>query len=85
MRTFLNKMHSMDATQAKPTTTPPVNTAIARVTLSRAELLGRDKAIVIEHRGERFEPRFTRNGKLILAQSAGTKKQSASQRGFPPR
>jgi hemin uptake protein HemP len=29
-------------------------------------LLGAARAVVIEHRGERYELRLTRNGKLIL-------------------
>ncbi|MCP5277776.1 MAG: hemin uptake protein HemP [Thiobacillus sp.] len=30
------------------------------------ELLGEARSVVIEHRGERYELRLTRNGKLIL-------------------
>lgn len=37
-----------------------------RVAIAALELLGGARAVVIEHQGERYELRLTRNGKLIL-------------------
>lgn len=37
-----------------------------RVRIFSAELMGRDKSLVIVHRGEEYQLRVTRNGKLIL-------------------
>lgn len=34
--------------------------------VSALELLGAAKSVVIEHQGQRYELRLTRNGKLIL-------------------
>ncbi len=37
-----------------------------RSAIAASELLGQARSVVIEHRGERYELRITRNGKLIL-------------------
>lgn len=42
----------------RPQGTPPV--------LCTAALFGESRAVVIEHAGERYVMRITRNGKLIL-------------------
>lgn len=56
----------MDATKTLFVTDKTTGASQARGVISAVELLGPAKAVVIEHRGERYALRLTRNGKLIL-------------------
>lgn len=51
-------------------TTPPSSSEKKRAeavkAISAAQLFGAAKVVVIEHKGERYELRLTRNDKLIL-------------------
>lgn len=65
MRTILIKMRAMN--NSHPAETSPQPMPIAANGVARAQdLLGTGSVLVIEHAGERYLLRLTRNGKLIL-------------------
>jgi hemin uptake protein HemP len=56
----------MNATEPKKKPEQPGGSTASRRAIAASELLGGAPSGVIEHRGERYELRLTRNGKLIL-------------------
>ena len=56
----------MDTTDKQAYTDKAPRNEPGLVVVSTAKLLGAAKAVVIEHQGERYELRLTRNGKLLL-------------------
>lgn len=56
----------MNTTESPFRTEKSIGASQAPSVVSAMELLGAAKAVVIEHQGQRYELRLTRNGKLIL-------------------
>lgn len=59
-------MHPMNTTDAMAKPPQATQRRDGMEVIPADRLLGAARAVVIEHQGERYELRLTRNGKLIL-------------------
>ncbi len=65
MRSILINIRVMNTPRLQPMTVVPPRPAMAE-TVRAMDLLKNRQVLVIEHAGERYQLRLTKNGKLIL-------------------